>query len=423
MLDSYFNKVTNSETRSILRDYIIIEPFELNYSQHKDNYLNRFGKDNPILKYFDSMNELYIRQEEAALVKLKENSKHNIKTYICEYQKWIYSHLMWIIILDNYSMLSKAVNTKKDHLSKEYLKIGLSKINSPTKLLSSFKDFLKTTYRNSSFEGLPINTDNLEYIVSNFINFLETIDKWKDFYEYKRFNLFNNLQICINIKQDKGQKATIEIIDSYLKSQSNVIFGTYCQFSWWRPLSTGENAMLTLFARLFDTINKIDENKESYLLVLLDEAEIGFHPCWLKQYIGAIVAFFNIILKSLNKSKTRVQIILTTNNSIPLSDIQPSDVIYLQNHRAIKKEHNKTLGADLLTLFSDSFFISDGLIGRFSYDKIQDVINYASSGKYDKESHAYYSLIVENIGDEVIKNYLNNKLRSMNNQRSKSKND
>ena len=86
-------------------------------------------------------------------------------------------------------------------------------------------------------------------------------------------------------------------------------------------LSSGEQELLNLLSRLYYAVvigpQKFD-NLRSPSLLLLDEAEIGFHPEWQRQYVNRLCKFIQLLLVPTGHN---FQIILTSHSPIILSDI------------------------------------------------------------------------------------------------------
>lgn len=289
--------------------------------------------------------------------------------------------------------------------------------------LENFINELQKCFANNSKPIYWKETTTLDYtITSNWGRIKESVRQYIRFLECLNCAYWDNL-LTIDLIKNKSI-TTLQltnniygILNSYYDSINIFDNIGFLDFSWEPQLSSGENALFTLFSRLNNVFYNIKNNSQFYvqkhdILILLDEAEIGFHPAWQKLYIHQLIKNINYLI-TINDLDCNVQIILTTNNPILLSDVLNEDVIYLKDHQIVYDIEHKTFGTDLLTLFANSFFISDGLIGKFAYEKIQDIINYAISKKYEESKHLYFSNLVENIGDELIKNYLLNLLRSL----------
>lgn len=150
-----------------------------------------------------------------------------------------------------------------------------------------------------------------------------------------------------------------------------------------RDLSSGEMALLNFYSRVYYYFKKqlIDIEsivKKDFYLILLDEADMGYHPKWKKSFVKSIVSFLPSFFKSL---EAKIQIIFTTHDALTLSDIPNTQITYLDKidkSNVILNEVNKpqkSFGANITDLLNHSFFIGDGLIGDFAKDKIQGVLN------------------------------------------------
>jgi AAA domain, putative AbiEii toxin, Type IV TA system len=190
-----------------------------------------------------------------------------------------------------------------------------------------------------------------------------------------------------------------------------------------KKLSSGQNALLNFFSRLYDflKLNLIGQarflpDKKHYLL-LLDEADLGFHPQWKKLFIKSLVNSLPHFFEMLEKKPT-LQIIFTTHDPLTLSDLPNSNVVYVakrENKSTVlsqiaKDRPTKTFGANISDLLADSFFINNGLIGEFAKDKIEATINWINENKVKKRKKAdfekelkFHKKVIEIIDEKVIK--------------------
>ncbi|MCT4663899.1 MAG: ATP-binding protein [Flavobacteriales bacterium] len=186
--------------------------------------------------------------------------------------------------------------------------------------------------------------------------------------------------------------------------------------------------MYELFASFLDLKRKIDLKIESegmgseyshfdHYVILLDEADLGFHPQWKKKFVSLI----NRGLPKIFEEK-KLQIIFTTHDPLTLSDIPKQNIIYLRKDKDSgltkilseeDKVHMKSFGANIHDLLSDSFFIDDGLIGDFAKSKIKEVIDWINDNEKisdsKKESEKFktelekYQKTIEIIDDKIIR--------------------
>ena len=172
-------------------------------------------------------------------------------------------------------------------------------------------------------------------------------------------------------------------------------------------LSSGEEAMLNLFSSMYDAIElkpqKISNIKSPSLLVL-DEAEIGFHPEWQRNYIKTLLDF----VKALSSvSGHDYQIVITSHSPILLSDIPVNCCNFLKKEKVgdyefkttnVRKSQPQTFARNVFELYRNSFFLEDGLIGTFAVEKLKSLEEKCKNGESKKSE-------IDLIGDERLQEY------------------
>ena len=145
----------------------------------------------------------------------------------------------------------------------------------------------------------------------------------------------------------------------------------------WRNLSSGENALMDLYSRLFFAKNnrlKVKEQEKqrpvTFLYILIDEGEIGFHPQWQSQYLFNLTSFVSLLF-----AEYKVQIILTSHSPFIVSDLPKDNLIFLEKEKGLCKvvtfNEEQTFGANIHALLSDQFFMRDGVMGKFAQTKLK----------------------------------------------------
>ncbi|RKS20401.1 AAA ATPase-like protein [Flavobacterium endophyticum] len=242
----------------------------------------------------------------------------------------------------------------------------------------------------------------LNKTISSIQGFLEGLDKFvhgRNIYTSKDNN-------SISVELTKVNKGNLEtLIDEYYDTKG---ISSYVDFFFSHSpgtnssLSSGEYALLLVFSRL----NSIKVDSRKPLIILIDEAELALHPQWQKQFISHFVDFIETRFKN-----HKVQIILTAHSPFILSDL-PSNCIVL-----LKKENGKTItfdslqstketfGANIHELFTDAFFLQDGLMGEFSRKKISDLINEINQQEQItiEDFDSKYKNRIEIIGEQFLK--------------------
>ena len=178
-------------------------------------------------------------------------------------------------------------------------------------------------------------------------------------------------------------------------------------------LSSGEQELLNLLSRLYYAVviapTKFD-NLRSPSLLLLDEAEIGFHPEWQRQYVNQLCKFIRLLLVPAGHN---FQIVLTSHSPIILSDIPKCCTTFLKEERGFvvnnSEEQVETFAENIFNLYRRSFFMEDGLIGEFASNKIEELKARIEQCHSCKEMNIIKTDI-NIIGDAFIKRYLQSKL-------------
>lgn len=203
----------------------------------------------------------------------------------------------------------------------------------------------------------------------------------------------------------RGQtKFNMEFFNRFLLCYKKVVLPfSFLEFNW--GMSSGENHLLSFYARLFamrkvvpgtnfhtdNVVNYIRSLKDSIqqnsseddnsditcnsLWLLMDEADLTYHPRWQKKLIADMCRFIPQILPDKN---LEIEIIFTTHSPILLGDMPKGNVIYLTEESGkIQAERNfskNTFGQNIYVLFQDSFFLDDPL-GQFASEKLQEILN------------------------------------------------
>ena len=185
-------------------------------------------------------------------------------------------------------------------------------------------------------------------------------------------------------------------------------------------LSSGEQELLNLYSRIYDSTVRINQRgfrEEIPQLFIFDEAEIGYHPEWQRQYINNLILFLNDIVGSKDRF---CQIIVTSHSPIILSDIPVECSNMLDSEdgtsKNLRKSRKQTFGTNVFDLYRDSFFLKEGMVGKFASVYIQNLNNEIDNlleGDVPPEPETLSSLKprIMLIGDRVIRDFLMSKLK------------
>lgn len=204
---------------------------------------------------------------------------------------------------------------------------------------------------------------------------------------------------------------TNSFVNNWFKYEKKPVFG-------YLPLinvSSGEQQFMNLFSVLYYHAENIkagvDIDLHSFdslkyirkdILLLLDEADNAFHPQWKKEYVRNLRSIIPTIFKDYN-----IQIIITSHDPLTLSDFPKNNVIFLEKvatGTTIGDSYEKhTFGANISDLLKDSFFLSDGQIGAFVADKIDETIEEIKKGDLRLERKEKLERIIRAIDEPIIK--------------------
>lgn len=206
----------------------------------------------------------------------------------------------------------------------------------------------------------------------------------------------------------------INKVKSTLLTTSNVSLSIYdtFNFSFENQLSDGQYQFLLKFGKIY---NYCQQNT----LLLIDEGDILFHPNWQKKFINYVYKFLE-----LNFSDYKYHLIITSHSPFILSDLPKENVIFLEKYKkdedknqkegncknATKDIELKTFGANIHTLLSNGFFMSDGLMGEFAKSKITEILEYLNDTKnkviLKTIQEKQIKPIIESIGEDFLRNKL-----------------
>jgi predicted ATPase len=235
-----------------------------------------------------------------------------------------------------------------------------------------------------------------------------------DKFDKDRFSLFSNIHF--NIKSNKNKeivKDIIAITKDLLKNQLHF----YYEFA--HNLSSGEQNLLNFYSRFHWAkeeimfLEKDNYNPIERVVIYIDEGEVSLHPEWQRNYFKKATDYLSQIFHD-----REIQIILITHSPFVLSDIPKDNVIFMKknsktgNAEIADLDREKTFGANIYSLLSDSFFMENGTIGEFAKEKIEWVIETLDNKDIvlTKEVIIKVDYIINAIGEPLIKMQLESML-------------
>ncbi len=171
--------------------------------------------------------------------------------------------------------------------------------------------------------------------------------------------------------------------------------------------SSGEESRMKFFVSLFDAITKMKEtNKPGHeynnnIVLVLDELDAYFHPKYQIDLVYSLLKMISKIFKDYY-----VQVILTSNTPLELSDFPSSNIIYLQ-HGKVFEENNgiESFGSNVCSLLKNNFYI-DSTMGKFAKKKIDAVIEFLLDEECNSISKEEVKYIISIVGEPLIKDKL-----------------
>ena len=245
--------------------------------------------------------------------------------------------------------------------------------------LSIIKEFIEIVNRYEEFENLATST-------------------W--YKQIKNFSEdYNNIKnIAIDQKINFGFSSLIElIIEQY--NNKETVYGRMLNIIP-QAMSSGEVAMINIFATVYSAVKK---KTSGTILLIIDEIDAFLHPEWQQDILTHITSWINESELFNNK---KVQLVVATHSPIILSDIPGDKIIYLKDAFEACSSKQLTFGANISTLFYNSFFMEQGSIGAIARKEIQWAINSIENKKLSLTDQRKLVYIINNIGDKFLREKL-----------------
>lgn len=341
----------------------------------KKEVFKKYPEDNKDYKILDkSYNESYsISNDIIQELVLKFEFKENIHTI--EFINAIIEVINDRIIKDR--MLSYDIDLK-------VLDIVMDNLQKYIYLLGDKKDYFDSLFQK-----------HFEYITNKSLFILRDddslkMDKLKDisFTTYSEYNELNDLLPSTFINQ-------FFLINLYNKKNTNYTFN---------DLSSGEQRIL----RFFSDLCYCGTNLKEKHIYLFDEMDLSWHPEWQRKMIYYIMS----VMKSYRQN-AYINILIATHSPFILSDMPKENVILitkkeLYGNAEVSKKELVTFGANIHSLFADSFFLKS-TVGEFAKNKIKEIMNLLkdpTTPSLDIKTTEKMKKTIQEIGEPVIKNQL-----------------
>ena len=321
-----------------------------------------------------------------------------------QYNKYHWDHMYANIICEIALFISLIWDLKF-----EKMECGYSLLNrneSFEELLGQIED----SEENMSYKELIRRIKNVQGVDLSIIKeFIEIVDRYEKrnvlgtSMWYKQVQNFledyNNIKdIEIGQTINYGYVDFIElIIEQYNKTDT--VYGRMINIIP-QPMSSGEVALINIFATVYSALKK---KTSGSILLIIDEIDAFLHPKWQQDILTHIT-------KRINESKLfenkKVQLVVATHSPIILSDIPRENIIYLKEPFEVYSSQQLTFGANISTLFYDSFFMEKGSIGAIARKEIQWAIDNFENTKLNLDDCKRLVYIINNIGDKFLREKL-----------------
>lgn len=224
-------------------------------------------------------------------------------------------------------------------------------------------------YKNNCLEFIDYVCENMHEL-KRFIVPLKAEDDLKKGNQVKLFFPID--------KEDEKNNWFIGFMERYRRTCTRRY---YLDFSW--GLSSGEDNLLRFFSTMFSTFRYSNSNIYNEktkgqkiscdsVFLFMDEADLTYHPEWQRQLIQILTAFLPLEFGSCGV--TDLQVVLATHSPLLLSDIPSNNVTYINKSdcESESNEYINTFGQNIHSILKNSFFLSNGSIGAFAVEKIND---------------------------------------------------
>ncbi|MBS1511052.1 MAG: AAA family ATPase [Bacteroidetes bacterium] len=392
----------NSNTNNVELPFNIPNSLTISIRNNLTNFDQAFDAsiNNPIREY--DIQDFYLNAAKIFRKKIEGSKKAHIKAKNYFIANAVLNFVYELV--NSYVQIQSEFSFKFDSRSLD------EKLDAKALAIRIIKDIEKQTAQRYE-EGIQGQKVRIEFSQTNELarNTLLFFDELEHIIDPKQVDFSSGTSFSIDIRNKERFRQFHEL---YLKT---FLFRPYLNFNW-RNLSSGQKAFLNLYSRFYslsDQILKGDKLKQ-HLIIMIDEGDIYLHPEWQKKFLSLVIDFVSRIFVLTPEGKRRtIQFFITTNSPIAISDLPNSNVIFLFNKDNITHikdsldDKKQTFGANIHTLFADSFFLNQGTIGDFAMAKINYLINLLQGdirGIEDNKDEIQKTILM--VGEPVIKSKL-----------------
>ena len=416
------NYLLEEKNRNFIRNYLDIP-------SHLYIYCDYMGSDERANNFLHETEKFLLRYEQTKdLYKIEEhlyNKFYVLKNDFLSVKQSILLRILESFFIDvGFLVPNKIIQENIKNMENE-IEIEKLKEKSINQLLEEFKSIvLKAVDLYNDMEvqyNKQILNNRIEQIFTGYINFIEFLSN--EFFVDTDTTIIDVTKLSENqgvigagnirveipslMLNTYGITKTKKFLDLYKRigTKNNIFYYV------WHGLSSGEENLLNLLARLSNAIEKVNKQQ---IIILLDEVELSLHPEWQRQYIKILVDNINELAQQKEKS---LQFLITTHSPIITSDV-PSYVINyvtkLSDKNLIVKNEAKTFGNNIHNLYLDNFYL-DSTVGEFAKEKINNLmIELKSKDSLSEEKIKDIKKFINIVGDPIIRQVLEDMLLQKN---------
>ncbi len=279
--------------------------------------------------------------------------------------------------------------------------------------ISQLDDFLKNIH-------FYLNEKKHNQIYEKVLLLIKCLEPFK----LKRYHPSDTFVFWMQIEKSKKK---IENIRNILRELELEHVTHIMDVEWGRPLSSGEQAYLTFFGRLYSCLKEYKVNIKSFYkrngkefkgCLFLDEMDLYLHPEWQRMWFDKFIDGLSLIKEKL-KMPLKIQLFMVTHSPFMVTDFSSESILTLQREKFENGEWGsttvktnvlqKTMAGNIYDVL-DSGFILDGTLGCFVEKKIKELLNRIK----EKRTTANDLEFIEQIGDPIIHSIVSNRMRSKN---------
>ncbi|PWG78053.1 AAA family ATPase [Pararcticibacter amylolyticus] len=212
-------------------------------------------------------------------------------------------------------------------------------------------------------------------------------------------------------------KDTLTVFYRFFNAYKNITGEISILAFHWEGMSSGELAMLNLYSRFHYAFQFEVVNQSKHVVIMLDEAEVSLHPAWQIKLLDDLIIFLTAHLK-----EKSIQLIVASHSPFVISDLPKTMINFLDRNAEgncvvvdglMNLKH--TFGANINTLYSDSFFMKKTLMGKFAKGKIDRLISTVNREREFDEEFPDWNIVqhyIDIIGEPLLRGFLQKQLNN-----------